>query len=102
LSSQVNWNEEQACFHDFMLELASYYSPRYLQDLPEQDDSAMDEDHDGLRVTKTEIQHQQYQIQHVLFPAFMKYARPSKELIDNEEIRQLANLPDMYKIFERC
>src|SRR4051794_10137667 len=96
---QVNWDEEQACFHDFMLELASYYSPRYLQDLPEQDESAVDgeDDDDGLRLTKNEMQHQQYQIQHVLFPAFMKYARPSKELIDNEEIRQLANLPDMYR-----
>ena len=37
-------------------------------------------------------------IEHVLFPAARKHLHPSKE----ENFLQLANLHELYKVFERC
>jgi DNA mismatch repair protein MLH1 len=42
-----------------------------------------------------------WQIQHVLFPAMRKYFVPPKSLLDRD-VMQIANLPDLYRVFERC
>ncbi|KAG8766722.1 DNA mismatch repair protein [Serendipita sp. 397] len=42
-----------------------------------------------------------WQIQHILFPAMRKYFVPQKALLDRD-IVQVANLPDLYRVFERC
>lgn len=42
-----------------------------------------------------------WQIQHVLFPAMRKYFVPPKSLLDRDVV-QIANLPDLYRVFERC
>ena len=42
-----------------------------------------------------------WQIQHVLFPAMRKYLVPPKALLDRDVV-QIANLPDLYRVFERC
>jgi DNA mismatch repair protein MLH1 len=42
-----------------------------------------------------------WQVQHVLFPAMRKYLVPPKALLDRDVV-QIANLPDLYRIFERC
>lgn len=49
--------------------------------------------------SKEEIDHAISQIQYVLFPSFRKYTCwPSM----GKEINQVANLPDLFRIFERC
>jgi len=42
-----------------------------------------------------------WQIQHILFPAMRKYLVPRKALLDRDVV-QIANLPDLYRVFERC
>jgi DNA mismatch repair protein MLH1 len=42
-----------------------------------------------------------WQIQHVLFPAMRKYFIAPKTLLDRDVV-QIANLPDLYRVFERC
>ncbi|XP_075561110.1 DNA mismatch repair protein Mlh1 isoform X5 [Pelecanus crispus] len=41
-------------------------------------------------------------VEHVLYKAFRTYLLPPKHFAEDGNILQLANLPDLYKVFERC
>ena len=41
-------------------------------------------------------------IEHVLYPAFRTFLFPPKSFAEDSSILQIANLPDLYKVFERC
>jgi DNA mismatch repair protein MLH1 len=47
------------------------------------------------------IDSERWQIQHVLFPAMRKYLITPKRLLERDVV-QVANLPDLYRVFERC
>lgn len=48
---------------------------------------------------KRERDHRLWQLEHVLFPSFRKYTLwPAM----GKEVVQVANLPDLFRIFERC
>ena len=82
--AQVDWGEERSCFDRFLRELAFFYFPRPF--------GAESED---------ESTHAAWQLEHVLFPSFRRYTAWPKEAL-GREIRQVANLPDLFRIFERC
>lgn len=42
-----------------------------------------------------------WQIQHLLFPTIAKYMVAPRTLLDRDVV-QVANLPDLYRVFERC
>ena len=86
---QVNWQSEKACFKMFLRELAYFYVPEPL--LPGEVSDTDKANEAALR----------WQIQHVLFPAMAKYMRPPKSLLDRDVV-QVANLPELYRVFERC
>lgn len=87
LTTQVDWTEEKACFETFLQELACFYSPRPLARSKEM--SSTDEQ-----------AHERWQLEHVLFPSFRKYTTWPRKL--SSDVKQIANLPDLFKIFERC
>lgn len=41
-------------------------------------------------------------VEHVLYKAFRTHLLPPKHFAEDGNILQLANLPDLYKVFERC
>lgn len=41
-------------------------------------------------------------VEHVLYKAFRTFLLPPKNFTEDGNILQLANLPDLYKVFERC
>ena len=43
----------------------------------------------------------QWQVQHVLFPAMARYCVPPKTLLERDVV-QVADLPELYRVFERC
>lgn len=43
-----------------------------------------------------------FQLEHVLFPALRRHLVPPKSLLKNKNVTQIADLPDLYKTFERC
>lgn len=49
-----------------------------------------------------EVKAERWQIQHIVFPAFRRYLMPPKSLLEGAQVVQVANLPDLYKVFERC
>ena len=44
---------------------------------------------------------ERWQIQHILFPAMRRYIAAPKTLLELD-IVQVADLPELYKVFERC
>lgn len=62
-------------------------------------DAEEEEAGEGEEETTREAEHALWQIQHVLFPSFRRYtAWPAM----GKEVVQVANLPDLFRIFERC
>lgn len=41
-------------------------------------------------------------VEHVIYKAFRSHLLPPKHFTEDGNILQLANLPDLYKVFERC
>lgn len=87
---KVDWTAEQECFDSFLRELAFFHVPEPLLRGAATDDEARE----GLKATL-------WQIQHILFPAMARYLVPPKTLLDRD-IVQVADLPDLYRVFERC
>ncbi|KAF8519443.1 DNA binding protein [Gautieria morchelliformis] len=90
LGPQVNWMDERDCFDSFLRELAFFYVPGPL--IPVTSNA---EDH------MPEEKSEKWQIQHVVFPAMRKYLNAPKTLLERDVV-QVASLPDLYKVFERC
>lgn len=93
LATRVDWNDEKECFETFLRELAFFYSPRPFDSAEEESDV------DGA--AREEIAHQLWQLEHVLFPSFRKHTQWPRTLSDRD-VSQVANLPDLFRVFERC
>lgn len=87
LATEVEWNEEQECFQTFCKETARFFafSPSYNKSENEEN----------------EIQWK-WTVEHVLFSSFRSSFIPPTHFAEDNTVLQLANLPDLYKVFERC
>ncbi|KAF8434567.1 DNA mismatch repair protein [Boletus edulis BED1] len=90
LGPQVEWETEKACFFTLIYELAYFYSPSPSHLIPSIPDSA-----NGQAKAAT------WQTEHVLFQAMRKFLVAPRSLLENDVV-QVANLPDLYRVFERC
>lgn len=81
LGTEVDWTEEQSCFDLFSRELAIFYS---------------------LDAPINQSEHDDYidKVEHIIFPSFKTHFSAPTKL--KPYVTQLANLNDLYKIFERC
>ncbi|XP_040171010.1 DNA mismatch repair protein Mlh1 [Anopheles arabiensis] len=81
LATDVEWEEEQECFRTFSRETAHFFS--------------------RIALTKPEKEYR-WELEHVLYPAVRNYLIPPKEMAKNGSLLQLASLPELYRVFERC
>lgn len=86
---QVNWTSEEECFDSFLRELAYFYTPGPVPSMS------------TLPSPSEEQNAERWQIQHILFPAMRRYLMAPKSLLERDVV-QVASLPDLYKVFERC
>ncbi|KAF7349273.1 DNA-mis-repair domain-containing protein [Mycena sanguinolenta] len=93
LGPQVDWNSEMECFDSFLRELAYFYVPGPLCSGADPQTETEEE--------KAQEKAERWQIQHVVFPSLRRYLAAPKGLLDRDVI-QIASLPDLYKVFERC
>ncbi|KAG0379446.1 DNA mismatch repair protein [Mortierella sp. AD032] len=112
LGSEIDWTSEKSCFQTLAHELAIFYStqPERVEDpfTDSRDDVGQDEingelDHD--KKTPQEIHDAQFQhmVSSLIFPAFKKHFIPPKALIEKSGmVVQVAQVKDLYKVFERC
>ncbi|ORX38673.1 hypothetical protein BD324DRAFT_621908 [Kockovaella imperatae] len=98
LGTRVDWADEKACFETFLRELAFFYSPRPLADSAS---SNVDSQSDDTSETPDEVSRQLWQLEHVLFPSYRRDTSWPRNLL-SKDVTQIANLPDLFRIFERC
>lgn len=109
----MNWDQEKDCFRDFCRECSSFYSIRkqyVLEAEPEQ----VREGGEGevLPVTLQtngrgffqdgEANSWRWKVEHVVFKALRTLFSPPRGFSEDGSVLQVANLPDLYKVFERC
>ncbi|OQV16529.1 DNA mismatch repair protein Mlh1 [Hypsibius exemplaris] len=88
LVTEVDWTKEKECFNNIARITAQFYSFRrdfYAEAIEEEGDKAW-----------------KWTVQHTLFPAFRSMLQPGPMLHGDRTFVQLADLPHLYKIFERC
>ncbi|XP_012528513.1 DNA mismatch repair protein Mlh1 isoform X2 [Monomorium pharaonis] len=81
LATEVDWRKEQQCFQNICRETAKFYS--YIN-------------------PKHQLHDWKYITEHVLYPAIKESLLPPKHFAHDSTILQIASLPDLYKVFERC
>lgn len=81
LATEVEWNSEKPCFQTICRETARFYS----------------------RIdTRAEVGTWMHKVEHILYTAFKESLLPPKKFVHDSTILQIASLPDLYKVFERC
>ncbi|CAI4214838.1 unnamed protein product [Parascedosporium putredinis] len=99
LGPSVNWMDEKACFETFLRELATFYVPEQLPQLPGDEESAREEDID--EEVKERRRNVRWAVEHVLFPAFKARLVATKSLMASG-MMEVADLKGLYRVFERC
>ncbi|XP_071337113.1 DNA mismatch repair protein Mlh1 isoform X2 [Trachinotus anak] len=92
LATEVNWDNEKECFRDFSKECSMFYSIRKQYIL----EAAPGEEQGG------EANSWRWKVEHIIFKAFRTLFSPPKSFSEDGTVLQIANLPDLYKVFERC
>uniref|UniRef100_A0A3B4G375 DNA mismatch repair protein MLH1 n=1 Tax=Pundamilia nyererei TaxID=303518 RepID=A0A3B4G375_9CICH len=92
LATEVNWDGEKDCFRDFSKECSMFYSIRkqYILEAEPGEEQG------------TEVNSWRWKVEHLIFKAFRTLFSPPKSFSEDGTVLQIANLPDLYKVFERC
>lgn len=103
----VDWKNEQPCFEGIAAELARFYASAF-HAMPE----AMEEPSAAAAVDGQESPADPFAsgpgaastwaLQHRLYPALRLYLAPPAYLVATNAVVEVASLPKLYKVFERC
>ncbi|XP_019615504.1 PREDICTED: DNA mismatch repair protein Mlh1-like isoform X1 [Branchiostoma belcheri] len=85
LATEVDWDSEKECFQTFARECGLFYAIR-----------------SSVASTSEDSKSWKWTVEHALFPAFRSSLLPPKTFAEDRSVLQIANLPDLYKVFERC
>ncbi|KAL3831500.1 hypothetical protein ACJMK2_023241 [Sinanodonta woodiana] len=91
VATEVNWESEKECFQTFARETSEFYALKESWFAASSHQEEEDTSHSWKWTTE-----------HVLFPAFRNLLFPPKSFAEDSSILQIANLHDLYKVFERC
>lgn len=98
LASEVDWKEEEACFHSLAKEIAKFYA--ISTDETSEYNSNQHQEDDSIGVNSTSSDNWMRVIEHTLYPAMKAKLLPIRSSANS--IINVASLPDLYKVFERC
>uniref|UniRef100_A0A672ZUH3 DNA mismatch repair protein MLH1 n=1 Tax=Sphaeramia orbicularis TaxID=375764 RepID=A0A672ZUH3_9TELE len=96
LATEVNWDNEKECFRDFSKECSMFYSIRKQYILEAEPGETQ------LCFIPDANPSWRWKVEHVLFKAFRSLFSPPRGFSEDGTVLQIANLPDLYKVFERC
>lgn len=118
LATEVNWDDERECFKTFAVECSSFYAVQYdpflLGSSAVAKDNATDSPQDTDPSAKSgaeelpspglyKQQPWRWCVEHVLFPALKSgELLPPRRMAEDGSVLQIADLHDLYKVFERC
>nr|QFU95811.1 mutL-like protein 1 transcript variant X1 [Carassius auratus red var. x Cyprinus carpio allotetraploid] len=90
LATEVNWDQEKECFHDFSIECSHFYSIRRQYTL--EPDA---EEPQGAEMSW------QWKVEHVIFKALRTLFSPPKHFSEDGSVLQIASLPELYKVTKK-
>ena len=129
LHLKVDWETEIGCFETLSREFGLFYAPEppnFSNNLTttsrnQDDNNSMDicdKDTSNINIErstkeepkfifteqqkKAEVARYKWQIEHLIFPTLKSQFIAPKSIAENGHVLQIANLPDLYRIFERC
>uniref|UniRef100_A0A3Q3WPT4 DNA mismatch repair protein MLH1 n=1 Tax=Mola mola TaxID=94237 RepID=A0A3Q3WPT4_MOLML len=94
LATEVNWDNEKECFRDFSRECSMFYSIRKQYILEPKPVLCL--------FQEAEATSWRWKVEHIIFKALRTLLSPPKSFSEDGTVLQVANLPDLYKVFERC
>ncbi|XP_013398053.1 DNA mismatch repair protein Mlh1-like [Lingula anatina] len=87
LATEVEWDTEKECFETFARETSEFYAMKK----------------DSFQLLKEDSSESwKWTTEHVIYPVIRTSLYPPKLFAENASFLQIANLPDLYKVFERC
>ncbi|XP_068597667.1 DNA mismatch repair protein Mlh1 [Brachionichthys hirsutus] len=92
LATEVNWDDEGECFRDFGRECSSFYSIRKQYILEAGPGEQQEAEANSWR----------WKVEHIIFKAFRTLFSPPTRFGEDGTVLQVASLPELYKVFERC
>ena len=102
MGTRVDWGDEKECFGSILRELAFFYAPRILPSNLDLDNGEKGSGEELEGEGKEGERHARWQLEHILFPSMRKYTHWKRDSLSNGDLKQVANLPDLFRIFERC
>ncbi|KAK7109836.1 hypothetical protein V1264_013814 [Littorina saxatilis] len=107
LATEVTWDSEKECFKTFAKELSDFYAVKknlYAEVTAKdtQQGQGQGEGSSQGEAKQEKGDKWQWAVEHVIYPAFRSLLMPPKSASEDTSVLQLANLPDLYKVFERC
>ncbi|KAK9324838.1 histidine kinase-like ATPase [Lipomyces orientalis] len=107
LGHNVNWTNEKECFSTLLREIAIFYVPESLPipapvslDIQVSSQRAPSEDTDTIQPLDKRRSELKDKIEKCIFPTIRRRLLATKKLLGN--VIEVAALPGLYKIFERC
>lgn len=94
LGTQVNWENEQECLDEVLKQLALFYIPPIIERVEENDSEYLKSRYAADMHELTDI------MDHVIFPVIKRRLLAPRRLL--KDVVEVANLPGLYKVFERC
>ncbi|XP_036926587.1 DNA mismatch repair protein Mlh1 isoform X1 [Sturnira hondurensis] len=98
LATEVNWDEEKECFESLSKECAMFYSVRK-QYVSEESTLSGQQQSGGPGSAPHPWK---WTVEHIVYKACRSHLLPPKRFTEDGTVLQLANLPDLYRVFERC
>lgn len=96
LATEVKWDDEKDCFETFSKEYSTFYSIR--KQYIVEDPLLSQQPEEPAESSKSWM----WTVEHVIYKSFRTHLLPPQQFTENGNVLQLANLPDLYKVFERC
>ncbi|CAG8656403.1 16383_t:CDS:10, partial [Acaulospora morrowiae] len=124
LGSEVDWETEIGCFETLSREFGLFYASEppccFQESVEPEDANLMEVDYSENQIENespstsknidqtagqkriAEISRHRWQIEHVIFPTLKTNRFVAPNYIAENHVIQIANLPDLYRVFERC
>ncbi|CCF56780.1 hypothetical protein KAFR_0B04840 [Kazachstania africana CBS 2517] len=97
IGSKVDWDNEEACLDGILRQIALFNIPEIIEKIDTTDDHI----HEDVKVNfVNKSKKLSYDIEHVIVPCIKRRFLAPRHMLN--EVIEIANLPGLYKVFERC
>ena len=97
LGTKVDWSDEMGCLGGILKQIALFYIPEVIEKV-DPEDTLVPEDVRSSYIAKSE--QISSILEHVVFPSIKRRLLAPRSLL--KDVVEVADLPGLYKVFERC